>query len=144
LRSRREGKGKGGPAKGRFAEVLRRRIKVGKDAERGAASFLKKRKYRILEANYRCRYGEIDLIALDGETLVFVEVRARTTERFGSPEESVDRRKQRRISMSALNYIAQRGLGEMAARFDVVVARNVGRNRKYEMIRNAFDLALET
>ncbi len=143
MKSRREDSGEGNAPEGRLAKALARRTKIGRDAERGAASFLDRRKYRILETNYRCRYGEIDIIALDGETLVFVEVRARTSEVYGTPEESVDRRKQRRISMCALNYVSQRGLDEVEARFDVVVARSVGKRTKYELFRNAFDLACE-
>lgn len=143
MKSRREDSGEGRSPDGRLAKALARRTRIGRDAERGATSFLKRRKYRILETNYRCRYGEIDIIALDGETLVFVEVRARTSEVYGTPEESVNLRKQQRISMCALNYVSQRGLDEVEARFDVVVARNVVRRIRYELFRNAFDLACE-
>lgn len=143
MKSRREDRGEARPPEGRLAKALARRPRIGRDAERGAATFLERRNYRILETNYRCRYGEIDIIALDGETLVFVEVRARTSEVYGTPEESVDRRKQRRLSLSALNFLSRGSLGEVEARFDVVVARNAGRRRRYELIRNAFELACE-
>ena len=131
------------PVQGRLAEALRRRPGIGKAAERGAALYLRQLNYRILESNYRCRYGEIDLIAMDGETLVFVEVRARTSSRFGSPEESVDLRKQRQISKAALDYLAGKKVGDVASRFDVVVWRKAGEDGTYTLIRDAFDLALE-
>ncbi len=94
---------------------------AGSRYEEQAAAWLEQAGLQILERNYRCRQGEIDLIALDGETLVFVEVKYRSGLWAGSPEEAVDRRKQNRIRTVARYYLYQKGLGEdLPCRFDVV------------------------
>lgn len=79
----------------------------GAAAERYAAGRLEREGYRILETNFRARPGEIDVIALDGDVLVFVEVRQRTGDYFGSAEESVDQRKVRRILDTAGIYVSR-------------------------------------
>ncbi len=78
------------------------------------------RGYEILEYNYRCRLGEIDIIARDGAYLVFCEVKYRSDSRSGHPAEAVDRKKQQTISKCALYYITGRGMHKQACRFDVV------------------------
>lgn len=96
------------------------RRKLGKEMEDLAARKLKEAGYRILEANYRCPAGEIDLIARQGRYLVFVEVKYRRSGESGMPDEAVDFRKQRTISRAALYYLAEHGLGEdTPCRFDV-------------------------
>jgi len=92
---------------------------LGRRAEDHALRHLEQHGLRLLERNYRCRGGEIDLILRDGEHLVFVEVRFRSNPAFGGPLATVDRRKQRRIVLAARHYLARRGDRD-ACRFDVV------------------------
>lgn len=92
---------------------------LGAWGEEKAARFLRQQGYEILERNYRCPYGEIDLIALDGDFLVFVEVRLRSSFFHGRPEETVDKRKQRKLYATGEWYL-QRHPSEKQPRFDVV------------------------
>jgi len=103
-------------------------------AEALAATFLQRRGLKILSRNYRCRFREIDLVAESGATLVFVEVRARRSEDFGGPGESITRAKRRRLVAAARHYLA--AAGERAARFDVVLIR--GEPPQIEWITDAF------
>lgn len=95
------------------------RVRLGKAAEQAAASLLERHGYQILLRNYRTRRGEIDVIARDGATVAFVEVKAR---RYGidASMEAVDFRKRRRIVRAALEFIATRRLAGVSFRFDVV------------------------
>jgi putative endonuclease len=97
-----------------------RRQNLGKLGEDLACSELEGRGYAILDRRYRTRHGEIDIVARDGETMVFVEVRARVTEEFGTAAESVTRAKQRRLGRMAAEYLARQGLADIPCRFDVV------------------------
>ena len=87
--------------------------KTGQEQEAKAACFLKTQGYQILERNYRCKKGEIDLIAWEGQYLVFVEVKYRSTNESGLPEEAVDLRKQRQISRVAAWYLTEKGADSM-------------------------------
>ena len=118
------------------------RIDIGKRGETLAISFLKKNGYRIIESNFRCRYGEIDIIAQDGKTVAFIEVKTKTSNRFGSPTQAIDLRKQRQVSKTALAYISQKRLTNYSARFDVVGINIKGSNSEIELIKNAFELCL--
>jgi len=120
--------------------MLNRRQQFGEAAEALAARLLKKRGYKIIETNYRTPLGEIDIIARDGDTLVFVEVKARQTGQFGTPKWAVTPRKQRKISMVALYYLKTTGQSQSKARFDVVSIRSAPQRPEVEIIRNAFDL----
>ena len=94
---------------------------VGKQQEERAARYLEEKGCEILEMNFRCRLGEIDIIAKDGDCLVFVEVKFRQSLTSGDPLSSVDIKKQRTISRVALYYLLQKGLGQDAkCRFDVI------------------------
>lgn len=93
---------------------------VGRRGEATAEAHLLSLGYHFLARNYRCRAGEIDLIFLDGETVVFVEVKARSGYGFGMPQEAVDRRKRRKIILSAGWFLAERGWDDRLVRFDVV------------------------
>lgn len=97
-----------------------RPVALGPRGEQLAARFLQQQGYRIIARGHRQRLGEIDLIALDGETLVFVEVKTRQSQQAGDPAEAVDFRKQERMTRAALIYLKRRGLLQQAARFDVV------------------------
>ena len=114
---------------------------TGNRGESLAVTALKKRGYKILEQNYRSKLGEIDIIAAEGSVLAFVEVKARQTDQFGDPKEAITPRKQRKISMVALEYLKQTGQMERSARFDVVAVRMSPGQPDVEIIKNAFDLA---
>ena len=111
---------------------------IGTDYERLAGEYIKEQGYEILEYNFRCRMGEIDIIARDCEYLVFVEVKYRSSSRTGSPLEAVDARKQRIISKVASYYCLTHGYGEgQPCRFDVVAIKG----EEYTLIKNAFEYA---
>ncbi len=93
---------------------------LGNRGERKAAGFLRGLGYRILARQYANRHGEIDLIARDGDTLVFVEVKTRRSNAGGLPVEAVTTDKQRKLTMTALVWLKRRGLLESRCRFDVV------------------------
>lgn len=97
------------------------RAELGALGERHAARFLRARGLRLLEGNYRTTFGEIDLIARDGDTLVFVEVRTRAGDSDAiTPLDSVNPEKQRRLVRLARAYLRRRRLAELPCRFDVV------------------------
>lgn len=122
--------------------MLNENQKFGKKSESIAAKYLsKKHGYKILERNYRNQLGEIDIIAKDGDTLVFVEVKAARTEVFGNPKWAVTKKKQRKISMVALFYLKSTNQYNTKARFDVA-AVSFCENRPYiEIVKNAFESA---
>lgn len=93
---------------------------LGDRGERVAARFLRRAGLKIIGRRYRTRFGEIDLIALDGHTIVFVEVKTRSSAQAGHPFEAVDERKQRKISQSALLWLTQNRRLNQSVRFDVV------------------------
>ncbi|MCP3921941.1 MAG: YraN family protein [Desulfobacterales bacterium] len=114
---------------------------LGSRGEKLACKFLKKNGYKILERNYRSRYGEIDIIAKDSDFIVFVEVKARRSVRFGSPKEAVNQRKQYKISIVALDYLKKHKIIEQKSRFDVVSIKTSGNKSEIEIIKNAFELS---
>ncbi|MBU2262867.1 MAG: YraN family protein, partial [Proteobacteria bacterium] len=85
-------------------------MRRGKTGEELAAAYLAEAGYRILERNYRCLFGEIDIVAQEGETLVFVEVKSRSSGAYGDPQLAVGRRKQQKISRISVHYLAERRL----------------------------------
>lgn len=93
---------------------------LGMRGERAAARYLRRQGYRILERGCRSKVGEIDLVALDGDTIVLVEVKTRRSAERGTPAEAVGYVKQRRLTRAALGYLKARSLLEQRARFDVV------------------------
>lgn len=95
-------------------------MRLGPDGEARVAAFAQSLGWRVLERNWSCRYGEMDLVAEDGRTLVFIEVKARSSRRRGTPEEAVDAAKQARLSRIAGEYLAAHGALERTCRFDVV------------------------
>jgi putative endonuclease len=113
----------------------------GKNNESLAVIYLKRQGYHILEQNYRTRLGEIDIIAMDNETIAFVEVKSRSSAAFGSPKYAVTHQKQRKISLVALQYLKSTRQSHVRARFDVVaIFLDSGRNT-IELIKNAFELS---
>lgn len=101
------------------------RVETGKVGERLATQYLVRLGFKILEQNWRCRSGEVDLIGEDQDELVFVEVRTRTgqTGAFGTAEESVDLRKQRQVRRVAMVYLTMKQWHDRAIRFDLVTVR---------------------
>jgi putative endonuclease len=95
--------------------------------------------YVILERNYRCRDGEVDIVARDGDRLAFVEVRARRTQAYGTPEESVTLRKQERLARVARSYLQENGCADVDWGIDVVALEFTpgGILERLELIRNA-------
>jgi putative endonuclease len=120
------------------------RQRLGKKGETLAAWYLKAFGYRILVHNYRNRLGEIDIIAKERGTLVFVEVKARRDDRFGPPKAAVTPRKQETLSKTALAYLKETDQMDCRARFDVVSVSMASMPPRIELIRNAFDLAYGT
>lgn len=118
-----------------------KRLALGKKGEDLAAWYLQERGYSIVLRNYRERSGEIDIIARDGKTLVFVEVKTRQTGASYFPAEAVTRRKQAQIGRVAQEYLLRRNLYNEPARFDVVsVSMSPDGKAAIEHIANAFDL----
>jgi len=108
---------------------------VGTQYEQMAAEYLVKQGYQILEKNFRCKQGEIDLIAKEENYLVFVEVKYRATKESGNPADAIDKKKQGRIYRTAEYYLYHCCYGqELSCRFDVVVILG----EEITLIRNAF------
>jgi putative endonuclease len=113
----------------------------GKESESAAVKHLKKNGYRIIEQNYRTKLGEIDIIAKEKNTIVFVEVKSRKTLSYGNPKYALTPKKKRKISMAALYFLKVTKQSGSKARFDVV-SISPGKNApEIEIIKNAFDLA---
>jgi putative endonuclease len=121
--------------------VTRERLDLGKWGEDLALQKVKKLGYRCIVRNYRCPLGEVDLIARDGDTLVFIEIKTRKGRSLEYAKEAVDRRKRRQLSKVALAYMKANGCSEARARFDVVVINLEGKEKEIEVVRNAFELA---
>ena len=119
-----------------------KRKEAGDAAEQTALNHLQERGLKLLQRNYRCRGGEIDLVMLERDTLVLVEVRTRSGARYGGAAASVDARKQKRIAMAARHLLmTQRNLARHPARFDVVALEpQSGGSHKLEWLRDAFRL----
>lgn len=113
----------------------------GKQGEEVACRELRRRGYAILARGYRTRHGEIDIVARDGGVLVFVEVKARSDQRFGGPLAAVTGLKQRKLTRMALDYLARSRTAGVPCRFDVV-AVDLGQGRpRVEVVTNAFAAA---
>ncbi len=109
--------------------------KIGSRWEQAAKAYLEKRGYRIVEENFRCRQGEIDLIGYDNTVLCFIEVKYRASERYGLPGEAVDARKKLRIINAAGYYLYRNRLPQdTPCRYDAVLILE----DRIELIQNAF------
>jgi len=118
------------------------RKQVGDKGEKLAEDFLKRNGYKITQRNYRCRLGEIDIIAQQDDVIVFVEVRTKQTESFGLPQYSITSGKISRITKAALSYLQEKELAGCTCRFDVIAITfpNGSREPRIEHIENAFEL----
>ena len=113
---------------------------IGQKGENLAVAYLQNLGYKVLERNYRCKLGEVDIIALDNDTLIFIEVRTRSSLDFGLPQESINRRKRHQISKVALEYMTRKKLKNTPARFDVVAVSLEPGKEKVDLIKDAFEL----
>ena len=116
---------------------------LGKSGEEAACALLKKNGYKVLVRNYKNKLGEIDIIACDGETICFIEVKSRQTYKLGLPQEAIFAPKQRKISKVALSFLKEKNFFDKKARFDIVsVIYSAGKSR-LDLIKNAFELDSE-
>ena len=118
-------------------DYLSNKADKGKQAEELACKFLQKQGLTLLDKNYHCRQGEIDLVMGDKKTLVFVEVRYRKNNAFGGAKESITAKKQQKIRATALHYMQQHH-NNANARFDVIAITGQGKKQQFEWIQNAF------
>ncbi|MDA8089540.1 MAG: YraN family protein [Nitrospiraceae bacterium] len=116
-------------------EQKQKHLSLGRSAEAQAVKYLKKQGYRILRTNFRLKQAEIDIIARDGQWLVFVEVKARRSCLFGGPAEAVNLKKQGKIIQAARGYMAYEKTEFLPARFDVIAIGPDG----LEHIKDAFE-----
>lgn len=115
------------------------KIQIGKKGEELARKFLNKKGFNIIDHNFRCRYGEIDLVLRKDRAFHFVEVKYRRTLEYGLPQESVDKRKQKKIQSVALLWLRKRHLPlDTEIHFDVLAINHSGDGIDYEYIEDAF------
>ena len=108
---------------------------LGKEYEEMTVAFLEGKGYHIIDRNYFCKYGEIDIIAKESDSVVFVEVKYRKNGKMGIPETAVDYNKRVHIKNTAINYLVEKyGTDEISCRFDVVAIMG----RQIHLIRDAF------
>ena len=119
--------------------TIRRKL-LGQRGEDAATDYLKKNGYQLLCRNYTCRLGEIDIIACEREVIVFVEVRSRSSDDYGLPQESITSRKKMKLRQLAWHYLKTVGKTSAGCRFDVIAILFDGdvRVKKLEHIENAF------
>jgi putative endonuclease len=115
---------------------------LGAIGEKESLKFLENKGYKLLEKNFRCSLGELDLIMMNGEEMVFVEVRSRTGSAFGEPCETVNRTKQNKLYRLAEYYLNHKDLHDISCRFDVlsVILTFDGKLKEIEHIENAFGM----
>jgi putative endonuclease len=123
--------------------VSEQRRAVGKAGEEVAVQYLLQRGYHILQRNYRCRFGEIDLIAREGRTLAFIEVKTRRSQRFGPAASAVTFEKQRHLIKASQMYMTQMKKTHEPCRFDVVAIDMDAHGLHIELIRDAFQLPVD-
>jgi putative endonuclease len=114
----------------------------GNEGEDASARFLEANGYVVLARNFRCRYGELDLVAEKNGTICFVEVRMRSTSIWGDPSQTVQGAKQRRVVKSALHYLQAHAIRNRMIRFDVVSVLGRGKDAVVEHLPNAFDAGM--
>lgn len=124
--------------------MTKERIQTGKRGEHIAISYLKNNGYKIITQNYRNRFGEIDIIAKDSDTLAFVEIKTRRidTAALGPPQIAVNPKKQRKIIKASIVYIKQKNISNMRFRFDVIAVTILPdgslKENGIDLIKNAF------
>ncbi|MFC1534539.1 YraN family protein [Thermodesulfobacteriota bacterium] len=121
--------------------MTRERLDLGKLGEKLALKRIRRLGYKYVTRNYRCSLGEIDLIAKDGDCLVFIEIKTRKNRSIGCAKEAIDQRKMRQISKVALSYMKANNCCDIKSRFDVIAINIKGGKEEIEVIPNAFELA---
>ena len=121
--------------------MTKQRLDLGRFGEDLAYKQLKRLGYKKIIRNYRCPLGEVDLIAIDGDTLAFIEIKTRKSRSTGYAKEAVNARKRRQLSKVALFYMKSNDCNEVKARFDVVAISLKTVEPKIEVVKNAFELA---
>ncbi len=110
---------------------------IGREAEKRGERYLRKLGYKIIDRNFRCAFGEIDLIGRDKQDLVFIEIKFRSSDNFGTPKEFVVKEKQSRIIKTALHYLKNKNIKNTNIRFDVL---SMGPDKeKTELLKAAFE-----
>lgn len=117
----------------------RARVRLGEIGEEMAVRALEARGYSVLARRYRRKRGEIDIVAADGPTIAFIEVKTRDGSSFGGASEAVTATKRRRIVAVARDYLVRHRLLDRPCRFDVVAIQLAGESPRLELVRNAFD-----
>ncbi|MBL7151388.1 MAG: YraN family protein [Candidatus Omnitrophica bacterium] len=120
--------------------MTKENLYLGRTGEEAAVDLLQENGYNIIARNYRTRLGEIDIIAYQKDTLCFIEVKTRSSGRFGLPQEALSKPKQRQIAKAALIFIKEKGLFNKKARFDVVSVIAWPKPAKINLIKGAFEL----
>ena len=120
--------------------MSRKNLDFGAEAESAAVDFLKAQGYKILKRNYKTKFSEIDIVALDAGVICFVEVKARHSDVFGHPAEAISRHKQMQISKSAICYLKENNALGRAARFDILTLLYTQELPEIELIKDAFSL----
>lgn len=121
-----------------FRKFKQKALAYGKSAEKTAVAHLRKNGYKIIETNYRCKQGEIDIVARHGNFLVFCEVKARRNKNYGTALEGVTPSKIRKIRLAAEDYRTRKHLRDVDCRFDVLTIDETEDGPKIELIPNAF------
>lgn len=119
--------------------MTRERLSLGKEGELFAVDYLKKQGYKIKEQNYKTQLGEIDIIALDGKVLAFIEVKTRKNNAYGFPFEAVNAQKQNQIIKTAKHYLVNRKIKDNPTRFDVLSLTIRQDTYDAELIKHAFE-----
>ena len=121
--------------------MFKKHLESGKNGEELAALLLRENGYKIIARNYKTKLGEIDIIAKDKDTLCFVEVKLRNSDKFGLAQEAVLKSKQMHIAKTALNYLKENNLLDAKARFDVVAITYLEKDKPcLDLIKDAFEL----
>lgn len=120
--------------------MYKQHLTLGKSGEELAVALLEESGYRILARNYKTKLGEIDIVAYDKDTICFVEVKTRHSDKHGLPQEAISGFKQRQISKTALIYLKKNHLLDKKARFDVVSIIYSENAPKLDLIKDAFEL----
>jgi putative endonuclease len=121
-----------------WLDSLRAQIPLGRRGERAAEKYLRRNGYRIVARNFRAAGAEIDIVAMDGEALVFVEVKTRRSREAGAPHEAVDERKQKQIRRAAEIFATRYRADDVTMRFDIIAVDASGKRLEIELLRNAF------
>jgi len=121
-----------------WLDSLRAQLPLGRRGERAAEKYLRRSGYRIVARNFRAAGAEIDIVAMDGEDLVFVEVKTRRSRAAGAPEEAVDERKQMRMRRAAESFARRYRADDTEMRFDIIAIDASSERLEIELLRNAF------